>query len=281
MPHLLPAVLALRLVTGALAPPSAAEAPGPAPTVQPAALPTVPASHGSVYRIDPFLDGALVLAAALTITVPYLFGDEWVDRRCPCNPAEVNAFDRPAIGNHSRAAAVASDVTVGIAVLGPTLADALALQDRVTFLEDATVLTQAVLVSGAFVSQAKYTVQRPLPRTYAGDPLLIRSARGYRSFYSGHTSTVMAALTVASMTYVQRHGPSVWPWLMTGAVTASVALERVAAGNHFYTDVMVGAGAGLFVGYFTARLHDRKGVPALAFVPAPGGGAGLALAGRL
>ena len=47
-------------------------------------------------------------------------------------------------------------------------------------------------VNGAFAEAAKYVAQRPLPLTYAGDPTLLRTSGGYRSFYSGHTSTAFA-----------------------------------------------------------------------------------------
>ena len=67
-------------------------------------------------------------------------------------------------------------------------------------LEDATVYVDTLSVNGALVTAAKYIVQRPLPRTYAGDPALVNQPGGYRSFYSGHTSLVVAALSATAVT---------------------------------------------------------------------------------
>jgi membrane-associated phospholipid phosphatase len=104
---------------------------------------------------------------------------------------------------------------------------------------------------------AKYTVQRPLPRTYAGDPTLLSRPGGYRSFYSGHVSVVFAALSVTAMTLEVRHHQHVWPWILAVAVGTMVAVERVAAGRHFYTDVAVGAVAGTAVGTLVPLAHRR------------------------
>ena len=76
---------------------------------------------------------------------------------------------------------------------GPPLLDLLVVGTGEAFRTDVLVFAEVLLVNGALVEAAKYLVQRPLPRTYAGDPALVSSPGGYRSFYSGHTSTAVAA----------------------------------------------------------------------------------------
>jgi len=95
----------------------------------------------------------------------------------------------------------------------------------------------------------------------------------YTSFYSGHTALVFTALTAGSMTLTLRHGPRVWPWLVTALVGTSVALERVFAGQHFYSDVIFGAVAGAGVGVLIPLLHAQVGpfVSHVAVVPRPSG----------
>jgi membrane-associated phospholipid phosphatase len=96
--------------------------------------------------------------------------------------------------------------------------------------------------------------------------------RGYRSFYSGHVSLGVSALTAAAITVNRRHGVQAWPWIVTGVVGVSIAAGRVAAGLHFYSDVAVGALMGLGVGYLTTRLHALpEPVSRLSFTPVGGG----------
>jgi membrane-associated phospholipid phosphatase len=252
------------LAAMAAAAPSASHALGPEPArVQP------------VYHVDARIDGAVSAGAALTIAVPALLASDIIRERCPCDPADVNAFDRPAIGNHNDAADVVSTVTVGLALAGPPVLDYALGARGPALTSDLVVFAEVVLVNGALVQIAKYTVQRPLPRTYAGDPGLVHDPRGYRSFYSGHTSTAVAALTAAAYTARRRYGEQVWPWLVVAGVGASVGLERVAAGRHFPTDVLVGAAAGAAVGLAVPWLHTRGS--SLVLAPVRGG---LAVAGR-
>jgi len=109
------------------------------------------------------------------------------------------------------------------------------------------------------VSLVKHVVQRPLPRTYAGDPEMLKSEEGYRSFYSGHVATTVTALSVASFTVARRYpSTGVWPWLVTAAAGTAVGVGRIAAGNHFLTDVVVGMAVGVLVGVGIPWLHTHR-----------------------
>jgi len=209
----------------------------------------------SIYRVAPGIDVPLIAAGMLAIALPYAFAGNLIHPRCPCDPAEVNSIDRHVIGNHNRVLDDASDVTAAIVLAAPPLLDALDVGFSPTLLEDVTVYGEALAVNGALVTAAKYTVQRPLPRTYAGDPSLLNQPGGYRSFYSGHVSVVFAALSVTAMTLELRHHQHVWPWVLAVAAGTMVAAERVAAGRHFYTDVAVGAVAGAAVGTLVPLAH--------------------------
>jgi membrane-associated phospholipid phosphatase len=219
-----------------------------------------------VYRLRPSADAAVIATAALAISVPTLLASDIIHRRCPCDPSEINGFDRGAVGNHSTFADVTSDVTAVLVMAGPPLLDLVDVGSGEAFYSDAAVFAETLLVNGALVEIAKYTFQRPLPRTYAGDRSLIDSPGGYRSFYSGHTSTAFAALTASAMTLRLRYGERVWPWLVALFIGSSVAVERVAAGRHFPTDVLVGAVVGSGVGIVVPALHVAS--TRIAVVPA-------------
>ncbi len=236
----------------------------------------------SVYRVgatDAVVTGLAMAGSIVPDEFPRLIDRRRCEAAGGCSASSVNAFDRFAIGLHDRGAGFASDVTVGLSVAVPAVADAFRLGFTPALGEDETVLAETVAVNAAIVTGVKFLVQRPLPATYAGRDGLPREAQGYRSFYSGHTSTAVAALTASAWTLHLRDGPQAWPWIVTGLAGASVAAERVLAGRHFPTDVLAGAAAGFGVGTLVPWLHARR-KPwrrfALRIVP---DGRGLALGG--
>ena len=233
----------------------------------------------AVYQVDLPTDGAIIIAGAAGGLIPYAFASRLIHPSCPCAASSVNAFDRGAIGHASDAADWVSTGTVALTLAVPPLADWLALPEGRVWLEDAVVFAEAASVNGALVTAAKYITQRPIPRVY-GDPVLARDPRAYRSFYSGHTSMAFAALSVASVTVDARYGLTWQPWAVTLAIGGSVAVERVLAGYHFPSDVIVGAFAGTAVGTAVAVLHLRSWRLRISpFQPGAGPAAGIAVAG--
>jgi membrane-associated phospholipid phosphatase len=248
-------------------------APGSTLAIPPAPSEPAPAPDGqaqqtqSVYRISPAVDGLVVGISSLAIILPAAYSADLVHPRCPCSPDEVNAFDRHVIGNNSAFAGTLSDVSQLLAVAAPIVVDAVDVGFHREFVEDMVVYAEATTVSGAILTLTKYAVQRPRPYAYAAgtSAASLSSAAAYTSFYSGHTALVFTALTAGSMTLTLRHGPRVWPWLVTAIVGTSVALERVLAGQHFYSDVIFGAVAGAGVGVLVPLLHAQIG-PVLSHV---------------
>jgi membrane-associated phospholipid phosphatase len=225
----------------------------------------------SIYQVWPLTDAAVIGGASLTVALPYAFSATLITPRCPCDPSEVNALDRGAIGLHSDFADRLSTATVAVAIAGPVLYEAFDLGLSTPFAEDMVVLAEAVAVNGALVTIAKYAVQRPIPRVYEGQAP--GTAANYRSFYSGHASTVFAVLSVEAQTISTRHGGAPWLWAVAVVVGGSVAVERVLAGYHFPTDVVVGALIGTATGLTVSWLHERPQPlhSSLALVPRPDG----------
>src|SRR5581483_12495202 len=159
-------------------------------------------------------------------TDPVAVASHIITPTCPCDPSSVNRIDRTVIGNASDAADRVSTATVAAAIIGPPLADWIALRDVTPWLEDVVVFTEANSVKGALATAAKYSVQRPIPRVYSGTAAA-NDPGNYRAFYSGHTSLAFAALSTASVTMNRRYGLTWQPWVATAVVGASVAMERV------------------------------------------------------
>lgn len=208
----------------------------------------------SVYKISPIVDGTIIGVTALGSVVPQALNSHLIHPSCPCDPNQVNGFDRPAIGNQSQSAATLSDITLGAALLVPPLLDYFDIGAGSVWAEDFVVYAEVLSMSGAFVTLSKYSVQRPVPLEYSGG-LSRNDPNGYASFYSGHTSLTFAALSASAITANLRYRLGFWPWLIVGGVGASVAYERVAAGRHFPTDVMMGALAGTVTGALIPVFH--------------------------
>jgi membrane-associated phospholipid phosphatase len=235
-----------------------------------------------VYRVRPGVDVPITLGASVTTLLAYLYADHLITPYCPCDPRGVNAFDRGAIGNTSATARRLSDATAAAALGVPLVLDAIDLGPSEALMNDAIVFAQTWAINGLLVGATKIIVHRPLPRTYAGDSILIGKPEGYRSFYSGHTSSVFAALSAAAMTIRLRYGEKTWPWVVTALVGTSVGIERVADGRHFPSDVIVGAVMGTATGILVPSLHARRRAPRISptVAPVPGGGVALSVTYR-
>jgi membrane-associated phospholipid phosphatase len=237
-------------------------------------VPQASPATGSVYVLDPWTDGVVLGATTTAWIALAVAGPSWVTPQCPCNPSQVPSFDRVALHWHSQAAEVASNITEVLALLAPLGVDLMDVGFGQALFEDMVVYGEVLSITGTATEAAKYGVQRPRPYVYAStSPSVLRSPASYTSFFSGHATVTFGALTTLAMTETLRHGPKVWPWLLMGFVGASVAVERVLAGQHFPSDVAVGAAVGIGTGVLVPLLHRRESAaePQVSLVLHPGG----------
>lgn len=214
----------------------------------------------SIYDVDWVRDGSITAAGTIVPLIPYLFKDTFIKPSCPCDANQINFLDRGVVGNSSEFALTFTDVAVGCSFLAPVLLDRLLIGSfNDAFWDDMLVYAQTMAIAATLVSVTKHIVQRPLPRSYAGEPGYTDSPDGYRSFYSGHTSMAMAALSFAATTYAYRKGNSVWPWVLVGGTGIAIGTGRVLGGVHFWSDVLVGFTVGTAVGIIVPTLHHKDG----------------------
>jgi membrane-associated phospholipid phosphatase len=256
---------------GVEAPPLALPSPPPAPVHRAPPL--------EVYRVRLAVDLPIMVAGAAAGLLRNRLSGQFVRTRCPCNADELNAIDRRFVGLTNPAAGLASDATVTAVVFLPPLLDLLVIGPSRAFAQDLTVFAEALLVTTLVNQVTNFTLQRPRPRTYAGDSSYLTNPRAYFSFYAGHVSNTAAGLSAAAYTLRLRYGEQVWPWVVTGLVTASVGAERLLDGQHFPTDVLVGALVGVGVGIAVPWFHARAPGAQVTIAPASSG-RGLALVGR-
>lgn len=202
-------------------------------------------------------DGVAVAAFAGAAFLPFALKLPDGSPSCaPCNPADLWGIDRQVLGAHSSGASTASDLLLYGVFAGAALAglEGVPSQDR---LAHVTVLAQAVTASYAMTGWLKVATERERPVMYgsgagaaAGDP------DSQRSFPSSHTAAAFAAATwyaVAADRFDLPHKSRNTILLFLGAAT--VGGLRLAAGEHFPTDVLAGAVLGAGVGWATAALH--------------------------
>lgn len=216
------------------------------------------AAPRELYRLNLAVDVPVTLVAGTLPLLRIIVGDEIIRETCPCDPAEVNALDRGTVGNRSVLAGTLADVTVyGTIVILP-LADVAKLGPSRALVQDLFVYIQTLAVNSGLQNLLNFAAARPRPRTYAGDLSFIDSGEGYLSFYAGHVATAFSALSAASFTVQRRYGARIWPWIVTALLGTSVAVERVASGHHFPSDVVAGALVGTTIGVTIPWLHARE-----------------------
>lgn len=281
-------------------------APDLTPKVAPLLAPELVADGGvvvadpslSVYDVDVPLETSLAGGAfALYAVADYLIKPTLQgDVSCPqsvgngrCNPADLTAFDRYAVGRHSKEWTLFSDVALAASIALPVVY--LAVESVVLptshpwkdFAGDVLVVTEAMALTSAFQTIMKFAFRRPRPARYQPVDVALSTFDQELSFPSGHTCIVASATTAFTTTVFLRHPSSPMRWVALGAGVAATALTgiaRVEGGHHFPTDVLVGAMIGAFSGFALPYLHRRqpKVVP-VATVQPSAGAASFGLAG--
>lgn len=190
-----------------------------------------------------------------------------------CDRSGLNALDRTVLGKRSAGARTYSDIGLVTAVALPfvlDLGDVLIqrARDRPAgkprhlrgWGRDVVVLLETFAVNYAATNVVKVAVRRPRPFSYdadssVGDP---QDGDARLSFFSGHTSTGFAMASAYASLFQARHPRSRWVapvWVLGLGFASSLAVARVEAGKHFWTDVIVGAVAGTSIGVLVPALH--------------------------
>jgi undecaprenyl-diphosphatase len=232
-------------------------------------------SDSQHFTIDPVVDGLLVVGGAtFDEMLSLILSTGEIKPQAPGDPSKLLAIDRWAVTqtidpNAGTKSNVGLYIAYGYAVLDPVLSG---LRDgRRAFFVDAILYAESLAVTGAFTEATKIGVRRPRPIDYAncGTPAQAQTPECTTntdlqlSFFSGHASATGAVTGTATYLAFARSGwRSPRPWITLGvgtALTAFVSYERVRAGEHFPTDVimgsLVGAGIGVLVPHFHRRPH--------------------------
>lgn len=273
--------------------------PAAKPLIKPASRPaTEPLAKKAAKNVPPSpfaislgIDAPLLSAALGAWIVPVFILGGMPGPACdPCDPSGLNALDRPVVDYDSEAANILSDVAM---VAIPALAFSATFMHYPTWgwegvLEDFVMIGEAMALSGLVQQITRFAVRRPRPFMYkAGKQLEARQAVGATlSFFSGHTTLAFSAATAFAYIYTIRRPNSRWTalvWISAMLAASVMPVSRVFSGEHFWTDVAVGAAVGTAFGILIPALHRRTkvmlGGKSLSLTGGPGA-AGLGLVGR-
>jgi len=142
--------------------------------------------------------------------------------------------------------------------------------------DDLLIISEAAAIAGVGAEVGKYVAVRQRPCAYYGSGTGDRGD-DHLSFFSMH-STATFAMAAASGMVAQARGYSGWPWVYGAGFTvaATTSYLRLAADQHWLTDVLAGAVVGTTAGIGLPWLHRRAASSHVRILPMPGG---LALSG--
>jgi len=239
---------------------------------------TIPADH---FAIQPVADGAVIVTGAGFATLLGLILDTGeIQPLAVQSGAESRllGIDRIAVTQTiDPHAATYSDIGlyagVGLAVVD-TLSSAFRDRWEAAF-TDGVLYAESISLTLAVDDLVKIAVRRPRPSDYSLANGNTTNTDLSLSFFSGHEA-VLSSITATATYLAFIHSPdSPRPWLTLAGgtlLTAFVGYERVRAGAHFPTDVVMGALAGASVGVLVPHLHRQGTRPIwIDCAPAPGG----------
>ncbi len=194
---------------------------------------------------------------------------------------DVNAFDRPATRYWSTAWADRSDVARDVVVYSALLVTALPPLWRGRWSDALTVgvmFAESYAIMGGITYLTKVAASRKRPYLYntdlAPEDRLAAGDDPKSSFFSGHACGAFTAAAFVSKVFTDVHGRSVWSTLVWGSslsLAAYASFARVKAGEHFPTDVIVGAAVGFAIGYLVPVLHKKAWRDRVDVAAGPGG----------
>ncbi len=273
--------------------PAGAEGVTTDPSLQAAVLEPEPGPPAPPDRlvVNRKLTGSFILVGSfLWIASDRLWQDTLAPKECRiiCE-SKVNPFDRilgdALLWNDTDLPQTLSDLASYVAI--PAIAfgglSLGAFHDRNGghWVDDMLIVAEPTVVQGLINRIAALSFGRTRPRTRSAPPgsPLLDDRQAYESFFSGHSSAAfslgMSAATVASMRHYR-----VAPWLYVSTIVFGGlnGYMRLAGGDHYVTDVLVGTLVATIVGISWPKLHRRTAGPHLEATPVRDG-ATLSLSG--
>lgn len=132
--------------------------------------------------------------------------------------------------------------------------------DKRILLDNLIVFSEILIAQSAIAKWTKTLTHRYRPFVYDDEisNLKKKQRNSQHSFFSMHSSTAFAAATYGYYYYYKNYGNNLFIGsLLFGSAGATAAL-RVAAGQHFPSDVFIGGLVGSGISYLICKYHHEK-----------------------
>jgi membrane-associated phospholipid phosphatase len=222
----------------------------------------------SAFSLDWTTDGILG-GVSLGVVIPSFFIDLGPGTQPP--RADINALDRnlahfayrpglDTLGDVGAYGLLAAPGLFSIPLLSASDKD----EGKQRLLTYGVMYAEAFALTHGTKELMKGVISRYRPYTYSGGSLPYippgLEKDYYNSFPSGHSSYAFLGASFISAIMVNDYADSKWKWpVIIGvyALAGTTAALRVASGNHFVTDVLVGAAIGSLYGWTVPLLHKK------------------------
>ena len=171
---------------------------------------------------------------------------------------DVPFFDRIGLQPYSATLKDYSDYTAYLAI-GSTLY-CLYESDKEILLDNLLVFSEIMIAQSAIAKWTKTLSHRYRPFVYDENVSYDKKKQrnSQHSFYSMHSSTVFAAATSGYYYYSINYGHNIFMGSILFGSASATAILRVAAAQHFPSDVIIGAIVGSGVSYVICKYHQNK-----------------------
>ena len=178
-------------------------------------------------------------------------------------------WDKPLIGRYSENADKASDIGSILAV-APLVVGGIAWYDGSSsgaeFATFSLMFVQAIGISNGLNLTLRSLEIWPRPYMYAEsgegrEKAESAKSEAYGSFFSGHTTAAFTVATFTDQWFRTAYPNSPYKGIMRASAYSLATLEsvlRIAAGKHYFTDVLVGALVGTGVSIGILEMHKKR-----------------------
>jgi membrane-associated phospholipid phosphatase len=239
-----------------------------------------------IYRIKPTVD----IPAAVGGAAWDLYNFSQISKKDNSSVAEVQNlriskidwFDRWAVHPYNHSIDELSYKPFYLAMPLPLIIFGIDKKMRKDFWKLTFLYAETMTMTGVLYTSSVHYINRHRPLVYeSASPIGKRTSSNSRnSFFAGHVALVGTSVFFIAQTYADYHPDSRYKWAFYGGAAALTALTgywRNLAGEHFPTDITLGAAVGVASGLLTPALHRVKGLrnSRLSLLPFSAHGTGL------
>ena len=219
-------------------------------------------SPSDTFSLSPLTDGIIIGTELALLSTDFLLEHKILEN--PPYQGEIfskdniNSLDRFFMQPYSKTFDDIGTITQFASLLTPAVLMAAPMEEWCTI---GTMYAESVFLSYGLKELAKNLVNRPRPYMYfEGAPEKdIAEGDWNKSFFSGHTTLSFTGATFASYVFSKYFPDSKWKVpVIVGSygLATTTAILRMKSGNHFLSDVLVGAVVGSLSGFLVPYLHS-------------------------